>query len=723
VRTLHSLTLLALTAPALAQTKPAPPPEPKTAAPLPITRVSLYKNGVGFFEHSGHVTGSQSVTIDFTTDQLNDVLQSLTAIDLGGGRIAGAGYNSTTPLDQQLKALSLGLPAKTTFSGLFNTLRGTRVQITGSGAPFTGRLVDCEMHKTGPGKEATGMLEGRFLTVAADSGEIRIFQLTPTLTVTLLDTTTHTDLTQYLKVLDQNRDQGLRHLTLQDNGSGPRELHVSYISEVPIWKSTYRILFTNLPGYLNAQPTATLQGWSVVDNTTGSDWLNVQLSLIAGSPQSFIQPISTPYYARRPEIPLPEEAQLSPQTHESGDILDKSVNVDALADDTQANAITPRRTFGQPGGTGQLHGVMGGIGSESRGGPVNLAEGFAAAPARSYQDQAFASVTPQTTTRAFDDFFEYKIDQPITIRKNESALVPILQTKINADRVTLWSPNQPTPLRALWITNTSDLTLDRGSFTIVEDGSFAGEGLLDPIHPAERRLLSYAADQAVRVSLENHSPFTHITEFVVKDGWLRQISADSRTVDYHIHNAAPDPRTVVIEHPITRLWTIADTDSKPTESTPTVNRYTTLVQPNASATITLHETWKHDQNWRLLETDDAQFNIILHNAAPSPRLIAQLQPIIDAKHVVANLDRNLRDKQTQIDTLVKDQQRLRDNLSVLKGTPEERTLATRYTNELNTQEDQLAALNKDLTTLKEQRAAAQLTLESKIQSLNLDETL
>ena len=93
---------------AFAISAPAQQPVPKAAKPdpdapehasnLPVTRVSLYKNGVGFFEHTGHVTGNAEVTINFTTTQLNDVLQSLTAIDLNGGRISGAGYNSTTPL-------------------------------------------------------------------------------------------------------------------------------------------------------------------------------------------------------------------------------------------------------------------------------------------------------------------------------------------------------------------------------------------------------------------------------------------------------------------------------------------------------------------------------------------------------------------------------------------------------------------------------------------------
>ena len=111
------LVTLALLTSAVAQTstptthRPLPmqerekPDREKRANELPITRVALYKNGVGFFEHAGRVTGDQAVTIDFTSAQLNDVLQSLTAIDLNGGRISGAGYNSTTPLEQQLKTL------------------------------------------------------------------------------------------------------------------------------------------------------------------------------------------------------------------------------------------------------------------------------------------------------------------------------------------------------------------------------------------------------------------------------------------------------------------------------------------------------------------------------------------------------------------------------------------------------------------------------------------
>ncbi len=290
-------------------------PTKSPATQLPITRVALYKNGVGFFEHAGHVTGDQAVTIDFTSAQLNDVLQSLTAIDLNGGRISGAGYNSTTPLDEQLKTLPLALNADPTDVDFYNAIRGARVQLTAPGASFTGRLLSIDTR-------ATTSPDHRFVTVVADTGPeagtVRTVELTGAVSVRLLDTALHTDVTRYLELLASTRNQGLRHLTLLDRGTGNRDLRVSYISEVPVWKSTYRILFTD--SKLAAMPTATIQGWSVVDNTTGTDWTNVHLDLIAGAPQSFIQPLSVPYYTRRPEIGLPSEAQFAPQTHDSGEL-------------------------------------------------------------------------------------------------------------------------------------------------------------------------------------------------------------------------------------------------------------------------------------------------------------------------------------------------------------------------------------------------------------------
>src|ERR1017187_10992461 len=95
---------------------------------LPVKRVVLYKNGVGDFEHVGQVRGNQDVSISFTSGQLNDVLKTLTVLDLNGGRIAGVAYGTAAPLDRQLGDLRLRSSDKTTLAEFLGALRGTRLE-------------------------------------------------------------------------------------------------------------------------------------------------------------------------------------------------------------------------------------------------------------------------------------------------------------------------------------------------------------------------------------------------------------------------------------------------------------------------------------------------------------------------------------------------------------------------------------------------------------------
>src|SRR6185369_1227508 len=106
------------------------------------------------------------------------------------------------------------------------------------------------------------------------------------------------------------------------------------------------------------------------------------------------------------------------------------------------------------------------------------------------------------SARDLGDLFEYHLKEHVTIRKNESALVPIVSSEVGVEKVSLWREEDanPRPLRALWITNNSGLTLDGGSFMVIEGEAFAGEGLMNPMKPAERRLISYALDLGMIVA-------------------------------------------------------------------------------------------------------------------------------------------------------------------------------------------------------------------------------
>ncbi len=274
---------------------------------LPVKRVVLYKNGVGYFEHLGPVKGSQDVAISFTSGQLNDVLKSLTVLDLNGGRIAGVAYGSAAPVDRQLGDLRLPIGEKTTLTEFLGALRGARLEIHSASGSITGRLLSVE-RKTHMGGGTT--LEVDYVSLLTDNGEVKTTEVSPSFSVKLLDKGLASKVDRYLDVAGANREADVRRMVISAEGTGDRSLFVSYISEVPVWKATYRIV-------LNAKKAPLLQGWAIVDNTVGQDWEKVQLSLVAGAPQSFIQNLSQPYYARRPVVALPEAAAIAPQTYEA----------------------------------------------------------------------------------------------------------------------------------------------------------------------------------------------------------------------------------------------------------------------------------------------------------------------------------------------------------------------------------------------------------------------
>lgn len=686
---------------------------------LPVRKVVLYKNGVGYFEHAGAVTGNQRVSIDFTSPQLNDVLQSLTVLDEGGGRIGGVNYNSTTPLAEQLKTLSLGMSDDPTSTELFGALRGQRVEVSGApGGPISGRLMSIEARTEKIGSDDDPKSVDKFyLTVVAGNGAVRVIELTPTLSVRPVDSSLQGELDRYLELLSTTHSTGLRHLTLDALGAGQRQLRVSYISEVPVWKSTYRLVFPR-----EATGTATMQGWAVVDNTVGADWNNVQLALVAGAPQSFIQPLSQPLYTRRPEIPISTEAQLTPQTHEAAEVEEKNKKVEMSAKlfaapppPTSGRNAALRGNFLQNGGAlGQMaESVTVNADAAAIGGPI--ATGSGAGYGGGVYRASDAISEGDVSTNAFDDFFEYALTQPVTIHKNESAMVPILQQDLPAEHVTLWSPNAPRPLRAVWLENKSKLTLDAGSFSIFESGEFAGEGLLDPIHPGERRLLSYAADQAMRVKVTDTNGKRTLHHLQVHKGIVIERYMDVSSVTYSATNSADEDRVVLIEHPRhTRGWSL-DEGVKAAETTPDLYRFRLAVKSHSTEKLEVSERGPEYTSVSIDPNQNTNAYLIdLVKRVPDAE--AQLKPIIDAQAKLADLDQAISDSKKQEEIAAADEARDRENLTALKGNE----AAHRFVDELNHAEDLLQSTRKHTADLEQQKAAAVENLRAQINALNYD---
>ena len=700
-----------------AATRTAKPKQPIAVAAvppvikdLPVRKVVLYKSGVGYFEHAGQVTGNQRVTIDFTSPQLNDVLQSLTVLDDGGGRIAGVNYNSTTPLAEQLRSLSLGMGEDPTSTELFQALRGQRVEVTGvPGGPIAGRLMSIETRteKLGASDNST-TIDKFFLTLVATSGAVRVIELTPAVGVRPVDFSLQGQMDRYLELLSTTHSTGLRHLTLDAFGQGQRQLRVGYISEVPVWKVTYRMVFPH-----EANGSATLQGWAVVDNTVGADWDNVQLALVAGAPQSFIQPLSQPLYSRRPEIPIATEAQFTPQTHEAAESAAMQADdaKEALGSPKSEGRDLKSKYLAAPAATSVAGQGLGGTAY----GFAKRAD-IAASPAMNGVYRVTDALAEgDVSTSAFDDFFEYALTQPVTIHKNESAMVPILQQEVPAEHVTLWSERQRSALRAIWLENKSSLTLDSGSFSIFENGEFAGEGLFNPIHPGEKRLLSYAADQAVRVRVTDRRGERGLRHVQIHKDVIVETYMDVASVTYSATNSADLDRTLLLEHPRRNNGWSLDDGVTAAETAPDLYRFRLPVSAHSTTKLEVRE--RGPEHIRVVldpRQDTTGYLVELVKRVPSAEL--QLRPVIDAEVRIADLQQQIEESRKQVETAAADEARARENLAALKGND----AARRFVTELDQAEDRLQAERKHTVDLERQKSEAEDRLAELISALSFD---
>jgi hypothetical protein len=690
-----------------------------SAARLPVTRVILYKNGVGYFEHAGHVRGSQDVNVDFTTAQLNDVLKSLTVLDLGKGRITGVSYNSNAPLARRLGSLHLPVGENPTTAQFLDALRGARLEVKNGSESATGRLLSIDEREIpirGDQKITVDQI-----SIVSDAGEVRVFDLTPATSVRVAEKEVNEEVGKYLGLVASTRDQDLRRMTISTAGDGERDLLVSYISEVPVWKSTYRIVIPN-----EGKPL--LQGWAIVDNTVGEDWKNVELALVAGAPQSFVQELSQPYYTRRPVVPLPENALLSPQTHEA--TLEETAQLQSPPPVAMAQGVVGGVAGGVIGGPINGRALMaigsgGGVGAGNGPGNGSAAGGGmykAWTAARPEAADSLESATTTAQTRDLGDLFEYKLKDRVTIRKNQSALVPILQSRIDAEKVSVWNPSESSVLRALWVNNTSDLTLDGGSFNVLEGEAFAGEGLMDPIKPGEKRILSYAADLGVLVDAKQKAENQHVTKVIIAHGTMTQMTQERQENTYTIRNRDAAARTVVIEHPARAGWKLTD-DETPAESSASFHRFRLKVEPKKTTELTVKEYRPIQNSYQLTNVTDDQVKYFLVQKMINIETERVLRKVMLQKNDIAQLDATIAGRKTQITSISDDQQRVRENMKALKGSAEEKALVERYVKELNEQEDRMQSLRHEITDLQQKRESAQKTLNETIEALQMEVTL
>jgi hypothetical protein len=654
---------------------------------LPITRVVLYKHGVGYFEREGDVSGDAALALTFRQAEVSDVLKSLTVLDLGGGHVSAVAYDSTKPLEQLLAEVALDIPDQGSLAALVPQLKGARIAVApAAGEPFEGAVIGVDTRERPA--EGRGAVKEAVASVLTDAGEVLTFDLFAA-RWTLLDPALKRDLEFYLRTQLSAKKKDARTFTFFAEGAGERRVRLSYVLEAPVWKATYRILL----GEEGRPPT--VQGWAVVDNMQDEDWEGVELALVAGLPVSFVHDLYTPRYIRRPTVAVQETTGVLPPMVEEGIMPDSAADVDF--------EVVPER---RP--------VAGAMMARMAVRPM---------PLPSPRAQSAVSSTPaQVRERQVGDLFEYHIEHPVTVRRNQSALVPIVLKPFEGRSVLLYqkAARAENPLRCIEFTNTTGLTLEGGPVTVLEAGSYVGEAMLDTTRPADQRLLAYAVELAVKVmdSIDSHDePVRRVT---IRKGVLKAHYAQVRQTTYTFRSKSPRVQVVYLDHPRDgRQWRLIDTPAAH-EITDNHWRFRFDLPANQTVRFVVKQQQTLAQQHQLLEAGDERLAFFLEQKYLDAASAAALRQALELRRQLAAVEARLRALDAERDAIHAEQKRIRENLGALGDRAGEKALRERLVRTLEKQEDRLEAMEAERKEQLAERDAARGRLDAALAGLEYE---
>ena len=636
------------------------------AADLPITEVTLYKHGVAHLERSGELKPGETARLDFKPDDMNDVLKSLTVTDRNGGKVNGVRYDSSDPLEKRLEDFPFRLGAGASLAAFLDQMKGARIELKLGAGDAAGIIISARV------VQESDKSQREVLVLLMDSGDIRSFDLGAASAVKLSDPKLQSQLAAYLTVLNQSHARDRRSVYIDAMGSGTRQLTASYMTPAAVWKSSYRLMF-------GAAGEPTLEGWAIVDNTSGEDWNNVRLAVVSGKPVSFISKLYEPRYVQRPVAELAENRAVAPVVYQGA--------MEAAKDKL---AAAPARQFAQAG-----------------------ANGF---PLMAREFDAGRLVTPSSFAATADgrqagELFEYSFAAPVTVKQGESAMLPFLQQKIGARKLLVYSESYGlNPRDAAELTNNTGKTLDGGPITVYDTGSYAGEALVETLPMGDKRLISYGVDLGTRVTTAFDSSRAVVREIHFKRGVLTTRSAMQETKTYTIKNVDAKAKTLVIEHGQRPGYTLME--RKPSETTPNAYRFEVKLAASGTETFPVREERVYDESISVTNLTPDVLAAYVQNKALSEAARRQLDQIAQKKREVAANDAAIRQAEADINSLSQDQTRIRSNIESLNRVSGQQDQVQQYARQLAAAETKLAALRDTQSDLRKKKAALEAELNS-----------
>lgn len=642
-------------------------------ATLPIRRMVLYKHGVGFFERRGPVTG-QEVQFTFRREEINDALKSLTVIDQGGGQVLGVHYETPEDKEARLAESSISLSADHSLLDLLRSLRGRDVRLTlVNGGEVAGRLLGADVDEQAPlEKSAAIVLDPETQTVTS-------YPVPALRRLTLCDERAAHDLRFFL---DTSMSEEIRRSVTVRLSDGAHDLSVFYLAPSPTWRVSYRVVGERDKGDDGASPDTgrlVLQGWGLFDNRLDEDLEDAQVTLVAGMPISFVYDLATSRIPERPVIEDEARVAAAPVDFEGA----------MAAEETAAPMPPPSMDPGMGLGAGLGMGMMRAMAAPA---PMQAA--------KMDMDKFAASAQPTAAGTDLGELFQYAVTTPVSVKRGESAMVPILASQLPYRRELLYNGQKmPTnPVVALRCKNATGLTLERGPVTVVEDGDYRGEAIV-PFTKADAELyLAYAVELGVKVT-ESRSSASEMAGLIIRNGGMAVQEWYTEHLTYTIENTTGTDFTVTIEKPKTNGYEPIDTPA-PDAETAEHRRWRVACPARRKTEFKVHERTRRAHFEQILDQSYEKLQEYLDGKWLDREIHGRLKALLDEKAQISKNLQEIQALQAETAELYARQEQLRKNMDVVKDNEEEVQLRRRLRQQLEQTEDRLGAIEARIAELK-----------------------
>jgi hypothetical protein len=669
-------------------------PTPVVSNELALTRVMLSSGGVAYFEHEAEVSGDSELKLDVPLEAVDDVLKSIVVYDSNGG-VGGASLPGRNPLAHAFNNLPFGPEAMASPAALLNALQGVEIKV-GSSHPITGKVLTV-LPETVQLPER-GTLTRNRVTVLTSSG-LQQFILEEAETLSFADADLQAKVNNTLTEIAAHRGKGGRQITLTTRGFGNRVVRVGYVVAAPLWKASFRL---TLP-HAGETNKAHVQGWAVLENMSGQDWHNVELTLMSGNPVSFRQALYQAYYVARPEVPVEVIGRVLP-TPDSGALGPLKEARNARNEDQQRRALS----------------------EESRSTTRQLAiagHPSPPAPAAGLEQAKSAPSHPVNTAEAEEAATEvvFRLPVKVTLSSGQSAIVPIVDRDMPVDRLSLSQPGNGAthPLASLRLRNDSNAGLPPGVLTLYEETAagttYVGDARLTPLPAGEDRLLSYAVDEKTKIVREDQQS-NAITKASIAQGVLKLTNTQRHTTVYKIAAPASEPRTLIIDHDKQNGFALAQPQGAGVDETASAYRLTVELKSGEGKKVMVVLERPELETLSMGDIDEHKIAEVTASRGVDPAIkkaLAELEALrrsLDDKKAVAEQVKN------DVEALAADQVRIRENLSRID---KDSSLHKRYMEKLTDEEAEFEALKAQAAKAAEEIRAATAKVDAFIAHIGI----